>query len=288
MSRRRRYAIVGTGSRAGMFVDAIAGPYRETADLVGLCDVSQARMDWHNRRLDAMAGVGRRARVPGRSLRPDGRRNEARHGHRHDGGRDPPPVHHEGHGARLRRDHREADDDRRGEDAGDLRRDRAHRAVAPRHLQLSLRSGLHGRAPPDDGGRGRAPAVRRLLVAPGHAARRGLLSALAPRAGELGRAPRAQGDPPLRPRELVDRLVPARGLRSGGARLLRPRECRGAGRVLPVRALHRATRRRGAIRSPCSSTGAPRCAGSTWRPRRRAATFATGTSSGSRSPSTTR
>ena len=60
MSRRRRYAIVGTGSRAGMFVDAIAGTYRETADLVGLCDVSQARMDWHNRRLYAMAGVGRR------------------------------------------------------------------------------------------------------------------------------------------------------------------------------------------------------------------------------------
>ncbi len=38
-----------------------------------------------------------------------------------------------------------------GEDAGDLRRDRAHRAVAPGHLQLSLRSGLHGLPPPDDG-----------------------------------------------------------------------------------------------------------------------------------------
>src|SRR5262249_50286664 len=35
----------------GMFVDAIAGPYRETAELVGLCDLSQRRMDWHNRRL---------------------------------------------------------------------------------------------------------------------------------------------------------------------------------------------------------------------------------------------
>ncbi len=56
MSRRRRYAIVGTGSRAGMFIDAIAGVYRETAELVGLCDLSQTRMDWHNRRLAAMAG----------------------------------------------------------------------------------------------------------------------------------------------------------------------------------------------------------------------------------------
>ncbi len=57
MSPRRRYAIVGTGSRAGMFVDAIAGTYRETAELVGLCDLSQTRMDWHNRRL-AAAGAG--------------------------------------------------------------------------------------------------------------------------------------------------------------------------------------------------------------------------------------
>jgi predicted dehydrogenase len=57
MNRPRRYAIVGTGSRAGMFVDAIAGPYRETAELVGLCDLSQTRMDWHNRRLGTVLGV---------------------------------------------------------------------------------------------------------------------------------------------------------------------------------------------------------------------------------------
>jgi predicted dehydrogenase len=54
---RRRFAIVGTGSRAGMYVDAIAGEYRETAELVGLCDLSQTRMDWHNRRLETMAGI---------------------------------------------------------------------------------------------------------------------------------------------------------------------------------------------------------------------------------------
>jgi hypothetical protein len=29
-----------------MFVDAIAGTYRETAELVGLSDPSQTRMDW--------------------------------------------------------------------------------------------------------------------------------------------------------------------------------------------------------------------------------------------------
>jgi predicted dehydrogenase len=52
MSRRRRYAIVGTGSRAGMFVEAAAVTHRKTAELVGLCDLSRTRMDWYNRRLE--------------------------------------------------------------------------------------------------------------------------------------------------------------------------------------------------------------------------------------------
>jgi predicted dehydrogenase len=43
-----------------MFIDAIAGTYQETTELVGLCDVSQARMDWYNRRLATMTGVGPR------------------------------------------------------------------------------------------------------------------------------------------------------------------------------------------------------------------------------------
>ena len=51
MSERKRYAIVGTGSRAGMYVDAVTGLYSEQAELVGLCDLSQVRMDWHNRGL---------------------------------------------------------------------------------------------------------------------------------------------------------------------------------------------------------------------------------------------
>lgn len=51
MSRRKRYAIVGTGSRAGMYIDAATGAYSDCAELVGLCDLSQTRMDWHNRQL---------------------------------------------------------------------------------------------------------------------------------------------------------------------------------------------------------------------------------------------
>ena len=51
VSHRRRYALVGTGARATMYLDAITGPYRDSAELVGLCDVSQRRMAWHGRRL---------------------------------------------------------------------------------------------------------------------------------------------------------------------------------------------------------------------------------------------
>ena len=51
MSQRKRYAIVGTGSRAGMYVEAITGPYHDVAQLVGLCDLSQTRMNWYNGQL---------------------------------------------------------------------------------------------------------------------------------------------------------------------------------------------------------------------------------------------
>ncbi|MYD11901.1 MAG: Gfo/Idh/MocA family oxidoreductase [Chloroflexi bacterium] len=53
MSRRKRYAIVGTGSRAGMFIDAIAQTYAEHAELVGLSDLSHTRMNWHSAQLRA-------------------------------------------------------------------------------------------------------------------------------------------------------------------------------------------------------------------------------------------
>ena len=55
MKQKKRYAIVGTGSRAGMFIDAITRTYAEFAALVGLCDLSQTRMDWYNRQLAAQS-----------------------------------------------------------------------------------------------------------------------------------------------------------------------------------------------------------------------------------------
>ena len=60
MSARRRYALVGTGARAAMYVDAITGPYRDAAELVGLSDLSQTRMNWHNRKLATATGLAPR------------------------------------------------------------------------------------------------------------------------------------------------------------------------------------------------------------------------------------
>ncbi|MBL8131629.1 MAG: Gfo/Idh/MocA family oxidoreductase [Anaerolineae bacterium] len=54
---RKRYAIIGTGSRAGMFFQAICDTYRADSELVGLCDLSQTRMDWYNRQLSEGHGL---------------------------------------------------------------------------------------------------------------------------------------------------------------------------------------------------------------------------------------
>ena len=37
MTQRKRYALVGTGGRAGMFVDAITTTYKDVAELVDTC-----------------------------------------------------------------------------------------------------------------------------------------------------------------------------------------------------------------------------------------------------------
>jgi predicted dehydrogenase len=48
---KTRYAIVGTGSRATMYIDAICGTYQEHCELAALCDISSVRASYHNRRL---------------------------------------------------------------------------------------------------------------------------------------------------------------------------------------------------------------------------------------------
>jgi predicted dehydrogenase len=54
--RKKRYAVVGTGSRCSMFIDALATTYQGVAELVAFCDLSQTRMSWYNQRLQRIAG----------------------------------------------------------------------------------------------------------------------------------------------------------------------------------------------------------------------------------------
>jgi predicted dehydrogenase len=62
---RTRYAIVGLGGRAQMFVGALVGPHADTAELVAFCDLNQTRMDVHNRTVTA------RGRAPVPTYHPD-------------------------------------------------------------------------------------------------------------------------------------------------------------------------------------------------------------------------
>ncbi len=47
MGERRRYALVGTGSRAEMFLRALATDHADRAEVVALADVNRARIDTH-------------------------------------------------------------------------------------------------------------------------------------------------------------------------------------------------------------------------------------------------
>ncbi|MCI9888255.1 Gfo/Idh/MocA family oxidoreductase [Micrococcales bacterium 31B] len=67
---QRRFAIVGTGHRSGMYFDAIMGEHAEVAELVALCDANPGRMDLYQRRFEAAGGEGRLAQyAPGEVAR---------------------------------------------------------------------------------------------------------------------------------------------------------------------------------------------------------------------------
>jgi predicted dehydrogenase len=51
--RRERYAIVGTGHRSQMYVDAITGPHADVAELVALADTNRGRLDYYRAELVA-------------------------------------------------------------------------------------------------------------------------------------------------------------------------------------------------------------------------------------------
>jgi predicted dehydrogenase len=60
MEHKKRYAIVGTGSRSTMFIRALTTTYHDVTELVAFCDLSQTRMDWHNKQLEINAGLSPR------------------------------------------------------------------------------------------------------------------------------------------------------------------------------------------------------------------------------------
>lgn len=48
MQARKRYAVVGLGSRSRMFTTALLKDYADRAELVAYCDLNQTRMDYYN------------------------------------------------------------------------------------------------------------------------------------------------------------------------------------------------------------------------------------------------
>lgn len=59
--KKRRHAFVGTGGRAISFIEPLVTTYRETNELVALCDLSPARMAYYN---EMLAGVWNFHAVP--------------------------------------------------------------------------------------------------------------------------------------------------------------------------------------------------------------------------------
>lgn len=57
MARRRRYALVGAGSRSNMYTTALATTYADRGELVGLCDVNPTRMAHTITRLGQLSGA---------------------------------------------------------------------------------------------------------------------------------------------------------------------------------------------------------------------------------------
>lgn len=53
----KKYALVGTGGRAGMYIAAIGGQWKETATLVAFCDTNHTRMQYANQLLKKEGGA---------------------------------------------------------------------------------------------------------------------------------------------------------------------------------------------------------------------------------------
>lgn len=57
MSEKRRHVLVGTSGRSRTFIDALTQRFADNNDLRAFCDISQVRMDTHNRWLQEAGGT---------------------------------------------------------------------------------------------------------------------------------------------------------------------------------------------------------------------------------------
>ncbi|MGC4943506.1 Gfo/Idh/MocA family protein [Kribbella sp. DT2] len=57
LPKNRRYALVGTGSRAGMYVDALTTTYADVGTLVAWCDTNPTRMAYYDQVVTAAGGT---------------------------------------------------------------------------------------------------------------------------------------------------------------------------------------------------------------------------------------
>ncbi|MGP7961260.1 Gfo/Idh/MocA family protein [Sanguibacter sp. A247] len=67
---RRRYAVLGTGHRAGMYVGAITGDHADVAQIVAWCDTNPGRAAFYDREVGAALGLDGPAGLP--AYGPDG------------------------------------------------------------------------------------------------------------------------------------------------------------------------------------------------------------------------
>ena len=84
----KKYALVGTGGRAGLYISAIGGQWKDNAQLVAFCDTNQTRMNYANTLLK------KRRRCSGihlesRAIRGDDPRDASGHYYRHHHGPHP-------------------------------------------------------------------------------------------------------------------------------------------------------------------------------------------------------
>jgi predicted dehydrogenase len=54
----KRFVIVGLGGRSSLFSEALLTTYKDSRELVGLCDINQTRMDYHNQRFQEKYSAG--------------------------------------------------------------------------------------------------------------------------------------------------------------------------------------------------------------------------------------